>query len=59
LLLLRAKELGFSLEELESLEMGVIYDTIIERANDDYKYPPEKLTQQEQEQKFINAFFGG
>lgn len=59
LLLLRAKELGFSLEELDNLEMGVIYDAIIERANDDYKYPPEKLTQQEQEQKFINAFFGG
>ena len=56
---MRAKELGFSLEELENLEMGVIYDAIIERANDDYKYPPEKLTQEQEEQKFINAFFGG
>lgn len=56
---MRAKELGFSLEELESLEIGVVYDAIIERANDDYKYPPEKLTQEQQEQRFIDAFFGG
>lgn len=37
--MLRCKELGFSVEELEHVEFGLIMDMMTERANDEYKYP--------------------
>lgn len=39
LFLLRCKELHLTLEELSDLEEGMVYDLMIERANDDYEYP--------------------
>ena len=39
LFLLRCKELHLTLEELERLKEGMIYDLMIERSNDDYEYP--------------------
>lgn len=37
--MLRCKELGLSVDELENIEFGLVVDMIIERGNDDYKYP--------------------
>jgi hypothetical protein len=39
LLLLRAKQVGFTLEELDSLTWGQVMDVIVESANDNFKYP--------------------
>lgn len=39
LYMLRAKQLGLSFSELESITAGDVYDMIIEQQNDDYKYP--------------------
>ena len=40
--LLRVKELGLSLDELDNLHTGDIFDMLVERANDyeDYPYKP-------------------
>ena len=37
--MLRCKELGFSTEELEHVEFGLIIDMLTEKSNDEYKYP--------------------
>lgn len=37
--MLRCTELGLSNEALENMSMGMVYDMIIERANDSYNYP--------------------
>ncbi len=39
LLILRAKQVGLSLDEIDSLTWGQVMDVIIESANDNYKYP--------------------
>lgn len=39
LLILRAKQVGFSLDEIDSLSWGQVLDVIIESDNDNYKYP--------------------
>lgn len=39
LLLLRAKQVGFTLDEIDSLTWGQLMDVIVESANDNYKYP--------------------
>lgn len=39
LIVLRAKQVGFSLDEIDSLTWGQVMDVIIESANDSYKYP--------------------
>ncbi|MDE6708519.1 MAG: hypothetical protein K2K06_10850 [Oscillospiraceae bacterium] len=44
--LLRCKQLGFHLDELELLTIGMINDMFIERENDDYKYA-YKATQED------------
>ena len=44
LFLLRCKEFGFSLDELEEIEFGLVADMMIERDNDNYTYPT-KATQ--------------
>jgi len=37
--MLRCKELGLSINELENIEFGLVVDMMIERGNDDYQYP--------------------
>lgn len=39
LTILRAKQVGFTLDEIDSLTWGQLMDVIIESANDNYKYP--------------------
>lgn len=39
LFLLGAKTLGLSLEELNHIDMGMVYDMMIEKANNDYEWP--------------------
>lgn len=51
LFLLRAKEIGLTLDELDMLSVGAIYDLIAEKANDRYEYP------QEMTQSDIDKFF--
>ena len=36
--LLRAKQIGLTLEELDQLSMGMVLDMFVERHNDDYNY---------------------
>lgn len=51
--MLRCAELGLSDAALDSMTMGMVYDMLIERANDheEYNY---KATQDD-----IDAYFGG
>ena len=51
--MLRCAELGLSDEALSNMTMGMVYDMLIEKANDHEKYP-YKATQED-----IYAFFGG
>lgn len=37
--MLRCKELGLSIKELENIEFGLVVDMLIEKGNDEYKYP--------------------
>lgn len=37
--MLRCKELGFSVEELEQIEFGLVADMLTEKNNDEYEYP--------------------
>lgn len=37
--MLRCKELGLSVEELELLDFGLVADMMTERNNDSYDYP--------------------
>ena len=39
LLILRAKQVGFTLDEVDSLTWGQLMDVIAESSNDSYKYP--------------------
>lgn len=39
LMMLRAKELGLSIEEMFLITEGELVDMIIERSNDSYEYP--------------------
>ena len=39
LIVLRAKQVGFSLDEMDSLSWGQLMDVITESANDNFKYP--------------------
>ena len=50
--MLRCAKLGLSEEALRDMEIGMIYDMLIEEANDNEKYP-YKATQED-----INNFFG-
>lgn len=36
---LRAKQIGLTLEEMENLEIGFVFDMMIESGNDYCKYP--------------------
>lgn len=44
--MLRCKELGLSVGELEQIDYGLVMDMLIESANDDCKYP-DKATQKD------------
>lgn len=44
--MLRCKELGLTLDELEQIEYGLVLDMMIEKSNDEYKYP-YKATQKD------------
>ena len=37
--MLRCKELGLSIDELETIDFGLVADMLTEKANDEYKYP--------------------
>ena len=50
--MLRCARLGLSVEALHNMTMGMVYDMIIEMANDREEYPI-KATQED-----IQAFFG-
>lgn len=49
--MLRCAELGLSREDLDDMTVGMVYDMLIEQANDQEKYP-YKATQSD-----INRFF--
>lgn len=38
LFLLRVFQIGLTQDDLDTLEMGMVYDIMTEAANDDYKY---------------------
>ena len=50
--MLRCAEMGLSLELLDHMTVGMVYDMLIEQANDNEQYP-YKATQDD-----IYAFFG-
>lgn len=50
--MLRCAKLGLSADDLASMTMGMVYDMLIEEANDQHKYN-YKATQED-----IDAFFG-
>lgn len=37
--MLRCKEIGLSVMELEELEFGLVGDMMVEKGNDDYEWP--------------------
>jgi hypothetical protein len=39
LFLLRCTEIGLSMDDLDSLDMGMVFDMFTEKGNDDFKYP--------------------
>ena len=39
LFMLRCKELGLSINELENIDYGLVEDMLTEKVNDDYQYP--------------------
>lgn len=44
--MLRCKEFGFSVDELEEIEFGLVADMLIERDNDQCEYP-DKASQKD------------
>lgn len=46
LYLLRAKQTGLLLSELDMISIGMVYDMLTESANDEYDYP-QKATQED------------
>lgn len=40
LFLLRCKQAGFTVQELEDLPVGLLFDCFTERGNDDWDYAP-------------------
>lgn len=41
LYILRCKQVGFTLDELEDLTMGMVFDILAERMNDNYEWDEE------------------
>jgi len=46
LFMLRCKELGLTINELENMDYGLVEDMLTEKVNDEYKYP-YKATQED------------
>ena len=44
--MLRCKELGLTISELEQIDFGLVADMLTERGNDEYDYP-DKATQKD------------
>lgn len=44
--MLRCKELGLSVDDLESIDFGLVQDMLVEKANDEHKWP-YKATQKD------------
>lgn len=44
--MLRCTELGLSINDLEQIDFGVVSDMLVEKTNDEYKYP-YKATQKD------------
>jgi len=52
LITLRAKQVGFTFDELSLMSLGFLYEILTELSNDSFDYPL-KATQDD-----INSFFG-
>lgn len=50
---LRAKQAGFTFDELQLMSLGFMNEILTESSNDSYDYP------QKADQADIDAFFGG
>ena len=50
LFLLRCAEIGLSMNDLEKLSIGMVYDMFVEKSNDDVDYP--ELATQDDFDKF-------
>ena len=50
LFLLRCAEIGISMNDLEKLSIGMVYDMFVEKSNDDVHYP--ELATQDDFDKF-------
>jgi len=37
--MLRCKELGLSVDDLEQIDIGIVQDMLTEKGNDEYNYP--------------------
>lgn len=37
--MLRCKELGLSVDDLENIDFGLVQDMLVEKANDEHKWP--------------------
>ena len=37
--MLRCKELGLSIDDLEKIDFGLVQDMLVEKDNDNYNYP--------------------
>lgn len=46
LFMLRCKEIGLTFPETENITIGMVFDMLTERQNDEYKYP-QKATQED------------
>ncbi len=44
--ILRCAELGLSIDDLEQMDFGMVSDMLVEKNNDEYKYP-YKATQED------------
>lgn len=44
--MLRCKELGLSVDDLENIDFGLVQDMLIEKGNDEHKWP-YKATQKD------------
>ena len=51
--LLRCKQLGLSVDEMDCLSCGMVWDMMAEQSNDNLEYPEMA------EQKQFNEFIGG
>ncbi|MCI8581197.1 MAG: hypothetical protein HFH04_10725 [Dorea sp.] len=51
--LLRCKQLGLSIDEMDCLSCGMVWDMLTEQSNDGYDYP--KVASQKQFNEFLRG----